>query len=195
MMTICYEYGGNLYVNPTNRCDCACSFCVRNNGSRGSIYADDLWLDREPDRQEILDALLDRLPSGWPELVFCGFGEPTYRLDDIIWVIDRLRQELPSVPPVRLNTNGHANLINGRDVTEDLAGRFDVLSISLNASNCHDYLELMHPREGSAAWDSMLDFTRKASAVVPKVVMTVVNKDKTPEELDACRALCDRLGA
>lgn len=193
MDTICYEYGGNLYVNLTNRCDCACTFCLRNNGARGSIYADDLWLEREPTRQEILDALKQREPEGYPELVFCGFGEPTYRIDDIFWVIDRLK---PKLPPVRINTNGHANLIRGRDVTPELAGRVDTLSISLNASTCQEYLALTRPQAGEAAWEAMLDFTRRAAAYVPKVVMTVVDKgDKSPAEIEACRALCARLGA
>lgn len=193
MDTICYEYGGNLYVNLTNRCDCACTFCLRNNGARGSIYADDLWLEREPTRQEILDALKQREPEGYPELVFCGFGEPTYRIDDIFWVIDQLK---PKLPPVRINTNGHANLIHGRDVTPELAGRVDTLSISLNASTCQEYLALTRPQAGEAAWEAMLDFTRRAAAYVPKVVMTVVDKgDKSPAEIEACRALCARLGA
>ena len=52
METISYEYEGSLYVNLTNRCDCACVFCLRHNGHKGSIYADDLWLEHEPTRQE-----------------------------------------------------------------------------------------------------------------------------------------------
>ena len=78
MMTISYEYEGALYVNLTNRCDCACIFCLRHNGHKGSIYADDLWLEHEPTRQEALDNLLARDFSQYRELVFCGFGEPMY---------------------------------------------------------------------------------------------------------------------
>ncbi|MCD8004807.1 MAG: TatD family nuclease-associated radical SAM protein [Oscillospiraceae bacterium] len=193
MDTICYEYGSNLYVNLTNRCDCACTFCLRNNGAGGSIYADNLWLEREPTRQELVRAIREREPEHYPELVFCGFGEPTCRIDDIFWVIDQLK---PHLPPVRINTNGHANLIHGRDVTPELAGRVDVLSISLNASTCREYLALTRPRAGAAAWDAMLDFTRRAAQYVPKVVMTVVDKgDKSPAEIEACRALCTQLGA
>ena len=58
METITYEYGGGLYVNLTNRCDCACVFCLRHNGHKGSIYADDLWLDHEPTREEAQADLL-----------------------------------------------------------------------------------------------------------------------------------------
>ena len=75
METITYEYEGALYVNLTNRCDCACVFCLRNNGHKGSIYADDLWLEHEPSREEALKDLLSRDLSRYTELVFCGFGD------------------------------------------------------------------------------------------------------------------------
>ncbi|MGM9608441.1 MAG: TatD family nuclease-associated radical SAM protein [Oscillospiraceae bacterium] len=195
METISYEYGDSLYVNLTNRCDCACVFCLRQNGHKGSIYADDLWLDHEPSRQEALDDLLKRDLAAYPEIVFCGFGEPTFRIDDILWLVDEMKKAVPELPPIRINTNGHANLIHGRDVTPELKGRIDVLSISLNGSTCEEYVRVTRPRDGDRAWESMLDFTRKAAQVVPKVVMTIVNKDKTPEEIEACRAMCEELGA
>ena len=139
MMTISYEYEGALYVNLTNRCDCACVFCLRHNGHKGNIYADDLWLDHEPTREEALDDLLRRDYSAYRELVFCGFGEPMFRVDDILWLVDRLKEGVPNLPPVRINTNGHANLIHGRDVTPELAGRIDVLSISqIGRASCRE---------------------------------------------------------
>ncbi|MGN1003903.1 MAG: TatD family nuclease-associated radical SAM protein [Oscillospiraceae bacterium] len=195
METISYEYGDSLYVNLTNRCDCACVFCLRQNGHKGSIYADDLWLDHEPSRQEALDDLLKRDLPSYREIVFCGFGEPTFRIDDILWLVDEMKKAVPALPPIRINTNGHANLIHGRDVTPELAGRIDVLSISLNGSTCEEYVKVTRPRDGDKAWEAMLDFTRKAARVVPKVVMTIVNKDKTPEEIEACRTMCEELGA
>lgn len=195
METISYEYGNSLYVNLTNRCDCDCVFCLRHNGHRGSIYADDLWLDHEPSRREALDDLLKRDLASYPEIVFCGFGEPTYRIDDILWLVDEMKQAVPHLPPIRINTNGHANLIHGRDVTPELAGRVDVLSISLNGSTCEEYVKVTCPRDGDKAWDAMLDFTRRAAQYVPKVVMTIVNKDKSPGEIEACRTLCAELGA
>ena len=195
MMTISYEYEGALYVNLTNKCDCACVFCLRHNGHKGSIYADDLWLEHEPSRQEALDDLLSRDLPSYRELVFCGFGEPAFRIDDICWLVDQLKARVPKLPPVRTNTNGHANLIHGRDVTPELKGRIDTVSISLNSATAEEYCAVTQPRDGIKAWEAMLDFTRKATAFVPHVVMTIVDKDKTPQDIARCRALAERLGA
>ena len=195
METISYEYEGALYGNLTNKCDCSCVFCLRHNGHKGSIYADDLWLDHEPTREEALRDLRGRDLAGYRELVFCGFGEPTFRLDDILWLVDELKRMAPGLPPVRINTNGHANLLHGRNVCPDLQGRIDVLSISLNGSTPEEYLAVTRPRDGILAWEAMLEFTREAVRYVPTVMMTVVDKDKSPEELERCRVLCESLGA
>lgn len=195
MMTITYEYGGSLYVNLTNRCDCACVFCLRHNGNKGSIYADDLWLDREPTREEALADLMGRELERYPEIVFCGFGEPAFRMDDILWLSDQMRERVEKLPPIRINTNGHASLILGRDVTPELQGRIDALSISLNGPNKEKYLEVTRPRDGEKAWDAMLEFTREAAKYVPKVMMTIVDKDLEDGEIDSCRQLAESLGA
>lgn len=194
MMTISYPYEGALYLNLTNRCDCACVFCLRANGHKGSIYADDLWLEHEPSREEILADLDKRDLSQYRELVFCGFGEPTYRIDDAMWLVDELKRRGP-IPPVRINTNGHANLIHGRDVTRSLKGRVDVVSVSLNGPTAERYCAVTRPQAGDAAWEAMLDFTRKAAKVVPDVCMTIVDKDLEPGDLESCKVLAESLGA
>lgn len=195
MQTVTYEYGDSLYVNLTNKCDCRCVFCLRHNGHKGSIYADDLWLEHEPTREETLASLLGRDLPSYRQVVFCGFGEPTYRLDDLLWLVDEMKKAVPYLPPVRINTNGHANLILGRDVTPELKGRIDVLSISLNGGTSEEYTAVTQPRDGGAAWDAMLDFTRRAVAYVPTVMMTIVDQGKTEEDVAVCRALAESLGA
>ena len=195
-MTITYEYEGALYVNLTNRCNCACEFCLRQGKAEGSIYTEDsLWLEREPTREEALDSFLSRDVCAYREIVFCGYGEPTYRLDDLLWLVDRLKERFgDKLPPVRINTNGHANLINGRDVCSELYGRIDTVSISLNATNAADYVALCHPVQGEAAWQAMRDFAWESTAYVPNVVLTIVDKDKTPQEIARCRQIAEGLG-
>ena len=195
-MTITYEYEGALYVNLTNRCNCACEFCLRQGKAEGSIYTEDsLWLEREPTREEALDSFLSRDVCTYREIVFCGYGEPTYRLDDLLWLVDRLKERFgDKLPPVRINTNGHANLINGRDVCSELYGRIDTVSISLNATNAADYVALCHPVQGEEAWQAMRDFAWECTAYVPNVVLTIVDKDKTPQEIERCRQIAEGLG-
>lgn len=195
MMTISYEYEDSLYVNLTNKCDCACVFCLRHNGHKGSIYADDLWLEHEPSRQEALDDLLARDMSRYRELVFCGFGEPMFRWEDDAWLIDELKKRGVKLPPVRINTNGHANRILGRDITPELSGRVDIISVSLNGATQAEYTAVTQPSTGEQGWTDMLEFTKKAAQYVPSVVMTIVNKDKTEADIEACRKLAESLGA
>ena len=95
---------------------------------------------------------------------------------------------------MRINTNGHANLINGRDVCPELKGRIDTLSISLNSDNAADYNALCHPIQGEEAYQAMLDFASEAKHYVPHVVMTIVDKDKTPEEIEHCKQIAADLG-
>ena len=194
-MTISYEYGNALYINLTNRCDCACVFCIRQNGSGGSIYASNLWLEREPTADEAIADLLARDLSSYSEIVYCGFGEPTYRLDDIIKITKTLREKLGDrLPRVRINTNGHADLINGRRTEPELAGVIDALSISLNAPDAEKYVSVTRPKDGVQAYEAMLDFTREAAKYVPDVMMTVVSRDLSESEIKRCREITDSLG-
>ena len=190
-MTITYEYESALYVNLTNKCNCNCEFCLRHGKAQGSIYTEDsLWLEREPTREEALDSFLGRDVCSYREIVFCGYGEPTYRIDEIFALVDDLKEKFgDKLPPVRINTNGHANLINGRNVCPELAGRIHTLSISLNATNAADYVALCHPIQGEAAYQAMLDFARDAVPFVDKVVLTIVDKDKTEEEIENCKRI------
>lgn len=195
-MTITYEYEGALYVNLTNKCNCNCEFCLRHGKAQGSIYTEDsLWLEREPTRQEALDSFLSRDVCSYREIVFCGYGEPTYRLDDLLWLVDELKAlYADKLPPVRINTNGHANLIHGRNVCPELQGRIHTLSISLNSTNAADYVALCHPVQGEVAYQAMLDFAKEAASYVPEVILTIVDKDKTAEEIEQCKAIAAQLG-
>ena len=188
--TITYEYGDNLYVNPTNRCNFNCEFCLRHNqGSGGSIYTHNLWLEREPTREELLASIEGRDLSKYRQLVFVGFGEPTYRFDDICWVIDRMKEHGTKIY-TRIDTNGTGCLINGRDICPDFAGRFDMVSVSLNTDSEEEYNAVCQPRFDHA-YQAMKDFTREVRKYVPTVMMTVVDTTITPEQIERCRRICE----
>ena len=195
-MTITYEYEGALYVNLTNRCNCNCVFCLRHGKAEGSIYTEDsLWLEHEPSHEEAMASFLSRDVPSYREIVFCGYGEPTYRIDEIFALVDELKEKFGhKLPPVRINTNGHANLINGRDVCPELKGRIDTLSISLNADNAAAYAAICLPIQGEAAYQAMLDFAQEAAQFVPHVVFTIVDKDKTEEEIENCKRIAAERG-
>lgn len=192
-MTLAYPVGEALYVNLTNRCPCACEFCIRRNGA-GVYGSDSLWLEREPTVGEVMGALAAAGPSRWREVVFCGYGEPTERLDELLEIARRLKTGR-FAPPIRVNTNGLAYLIAGRPTAARFAGLVDAVSISLNAPTAEEYDRLCHPRWGLRAYDAMLNFASEVRLHVPRVVLTVVaTPDLTPERRRACEAVCARVG-
>ena len=191
-MTITYVFEGSLYVNITNRCPNNCEFCLRQNtdkvGDSGS-----LWLEKEPTKEEIWAEISFRALSAFPEIVFCGYGEPTCRLDDMLWVCSKIRKV--SDIPIRVNTNGLSDLINRRPTAKDFDNLVDIMSISLNASNAKLYDEICHSEFGMQAFDAILSFTKKVSMFVPKVYLSVVNKDTPIHELNECEKICNSIGA
>lgn len=190
-MTITYEYGKNLYVNLTNRCPNRCEFCLRTH-SAGSIYAEDLWLEREPSKEEILEDIKKRDLNQYQQLVFCGYGEPTCRLQDLLWLCDQVKKF--SSIDIRINTNGLSDLINGKHSAAQLDDRVDIVSISLNAPNAEKYEDVCHSEFGLEAFPAILKFAAEAGLYVPKVYMTVV--DTMPQaDIDECRRICEELGA
>lgn len=191
-MTITYVVEeDHLYVNMTNRCPNACGFCVRSLNERKEGEAD-LWLEREPTREEILEHLKEKDLDSYRELIFCGYGEPTCRFDDLVWLCQQVRQI--SCVNIRLNTNGLSDLINGRSTAPELDGLLDSVSISLNASTPEKYQEICHSEFGLEALPAILKFTKTVGLYVPKVYMTVV--DNMPhDEISACERLCHETGA
>ena len=194
MQTVTYLVKNAVYVNLTNRCPCACTFCLRQNGR--SVYgAPDLWLEREPDLDEVVASLETWDWSRFTECVFCGYGEPTERLDVLLAAAEHMKREHPGVR-IRVNTNGLSDLIAGAPTAARFAGRVDCLSISLNTDDAAEYLAVCRPKFGEAAWPAMLKFAEEAVRAVPEVVMTVVGEPVTsPEKQARCRAICERIGA
>ena len=184
--------GKNVYVNMTNRCPCSCVFCLRQTKEQQEDNT--LWLkEGEPSVEEVLDLFSHYDLSVIGELVFCGFGEPLERLEDVCQVIDVLKRQYPELK-VRVNTIGLANLIYEKDVTPQLKGRFDTVSISLNAPDAEEFLELTRSRYGLPSYEAMKEFAVLAHRYVPNVVMTVVEQVMPEEKIAVCRRICDELG-
>lgn len=184
--------GKNIYVNMTNKCPCNCVFCLRH--IKDLREDSTLWLkDGEPDVESVLSLFAEYDLSVINELVFCGYGEPLERLADVCTVIDSLKETYPSLK-VRVNTIGLANLIYGRDVTPELKGRVDTISISLNAPNAEEFYELTRSRFGLESYEALKEFAVLAKSYVPNVVMTVVEKVMPEEKIAMCQKICDDLG-
>ena len=191
-MTATYRVGDGLYVNLTNRCPCACTFCIRQNGD-GVYGSDSLWLEREPTADEVCESIEANL-GACRELVFCGYGEPTERLDTLLEVAARFRK-MHSDIPIRVNTNGLSDLIAGAPTAHRFKGLVDTVSISLNAPTAEEYVAFCRPKFGAAAYPALLKFAEEVKGFVKDVVLTVVGtEDLTSEKEAACRRVAAEHG-
>ncbi|MBU1626280.1 YchF/TatD family DNA exonuclease [bacterium] len=186
---ITYLIGRSVYLNITNECSNNCIFCVR--GEKDFLRGHFLWLSREPEINEIIRALsnLEKrdILAGLEEVVFCGYGEPTLRMDAIIAVSNWLKKKGMKI---RLNTNGHGCLINNRNILPELSGLIDVMSVSLNAENAEFYNKICRPDNPERAYNSVKDFILESKKYISEVVATVVD---IPEiDLYACRNVAEK---
>jgi TatD DNase family protein len=181
-----YPVGGNLYINLTNRCSADCLFCPRRTDRR--LHGQDLTLLREPSPDEVLDAVGD--PRRYPEIVFCGFGEPTLRLPALLAIGRALKRRGGKV---RVNTNGLADLVYGRDILPECAGAVDEWSVSLNTADADQYDDLVRPATGPGALAAVTAFVARAAQAGFTVTTTAVNLSEV--DLNAVAKLSERLGA
>lgn len=188
-MNIAYNYQNNLYINLTNRCTNKCKFCIRFTPS--GVDGIDLWLEHEPEVQEVIAALEEKNFKTFDEIIFCGYGEPTMRWEVLIASAKYIKEN--SNVKIRLNTNGHANRIAGRDITPLMEGLIDVISISLNAENAEKYNEICICDYGEEGFSEMLDFAKKASRYIPEVVLSVVDVIGD-EAIEKCRKIAEETG-
>ena len=192
MNTILYEVHNNLYVNLTNKCPCACTFCLRqtrdhmeNSGS--------LWLEHTPESSEVLAEFKNFHMDRYEEVVFCGFGEPTQALDVLLETAKYVKDTYHK--PIRINTNGLGDLVNQKEIAPLFEGLIDTVSISLNTPDEEEYMKLVRPKFGAGSFQAMLDFAKKCTGYVPKVVMTTVATTLTKEQEEQCARICREIGA
>ena len=183
---VLYDYASGLYVNLTNRCPCRCEFCIRDMvDSLGD--ADSLWLKREPTVEEVKEMLGQWKLSNYTELVFCGYGEPMKRLEDVLQLCRYVKETTHL--KTRINTNGLSDLLHGRRTAPELSGLVDAISISLNAASAEKYDRLCHPKFGLEAWPAILRFTEEVKQYVPDVTMSVVGGTIPEEDVEVCRQI------
>lgn len=187
---ILYTYKNNVYLNITNKCPCACTFCIRSQKNAiGS--ADNLWLEHNPDFNEVKKAIDNFDFTGYNEIIFCGYGEPTNAFDLLVKVSQYIRSQMKI--KIRVNTNGLGSLINERDISQELCQNVDAVSISLNCSNEEEYNRVVRPKFGIKSYSAMLDFASKCKKYTDDVKFSVV--DVIGEnEISKCQKIADDLG-
>ena len=180
-----YTLDGNLYVNLTNKCSNACDFCVRNE--RTSYYGNYLWLKNgDPTVEKVIAAAngfgdLTR----FKEAVFCGFGEPTYKVAEMLALCDYFHEKGLKT---RLNTNGQGNLVNKRDIVPELKGKIDFVNISLNASCAEKYQKICRSQFGESGFETMIEFAklcRRNGVACRFSIVDCIGE----EEVEACKRL------
>jgi TatD DNase family protein len=181
--TITYRIRDSLYLNITNRCTNKCSFCIRFRSD--FVKGHRLRLKEEPTPEEIIDAIGD--PKDYEEVVFCGYGEPLMRLDEVKRVAAWVKEHGGRV---RVNTNGHGNLIHRRNILPELEGLVDTISVSLDAQDSATYDKLCAPAF-PGAFDEVLNFIREAKKHIPDVQATVVEMEGV--DVEKCKAIADEL--
>jgi TatD DNase family protein len=187
-----YVLGDALYVNLTSACTLACVFCPKIRDGNWIVGGWDLRLDRPATADEAWEQLQAVGLEGRPEVVFTGLGEPTRRLGVLLEVARRLKGA--GVRRVRVDTDGLANLREGRDVTPDLAAAgVDAVVVSLNAPDAATYARLCPSRYGEAAWQGARDFIRAALRHLAEVQASFVAVPGLDRE--ACRREAEGLGA
>ncbi len=164
---IAYKIRNSLYLNITRRCNADCVFCDRKGDA--VVKGHNLRIEEEPTVPEIIESVGD--PRMYDEIVFCGYGEPTIRLDAVKAVSKWVKEKGGMV---RLNTDGHGDVINKRNIAPELAGLIDTVSISLNSLDPVQYGELMQI-DGEQYHRAMIDFALEVKKYVNEVVMTVVD--------------------
>ena len=182
---IAYVIRNSLYLNITNRCTNSCTFCAKFRDF--TVKGHQLCLEREPSKEEVLKAIGN--PSSYDEVVFCGYGEPLLRLALVKEIAAELKQQGITV---RINTDGQANLVHGRNILPELEGLVDAISVSLNAPDAATYQEICQSEFGESGYDALKEFLVEAKKHIPSVTATAVTLPGI--DIDACRKVADELG-
>jgi TatD family-associated radical SAM protein len=183
---ISYKIRNSLYLSVNDRCTLVCEFCPKTKGET-KVHEYDLKIEHRPEFEEVVKSVGD--PSVYDEIVFCGYGEPTLRLNLVLAVAKWVKEHGGRV---RINTDGLANLVHKRNVLPEMQGVIDSLSISMNAQNEAVYNQHCQPQlEGS--YDAMLEFLKLAPKYIKTVVASAID-GLEGVDIDKCREIAQSLG-
>lgn len=189
MADILYTYKNQVYLNITNKCDCSCTFCIRTTKDTVGD-ATDMWFKEDPSLEDIKAAIDNFDFTGYDEIVYCGYGEPTCALDNLLASAKYAKEKLGI--RIRLNTNGLCNLYHKRNIIPELSKVIDSVSISLNAPTAEKYQAVTRPQFENAFKD-MLEFAKEAKDVFDHAQLSIV--DVLPaDEIKACQKIADEIG-
>ncbi|MCX5781664.1 MAG: TatD family nuclease-associated radical SAM protein [Elusimicrobia bacterium] len=167
-MTIVYKFYNSLYINLTNRCTNACPYCIKSKW-KGKFRGNDLYLKKEPTSEEVIKSIKD--PKLFKEIVFCGYGEPLLKLEEVKEISKWIKSQGGKV---RINTSGQANLYYKKNILPELKDLVDAVSISLNGTDKKEYNELNKSIYGEKAFDGVIKFIKESKKYIPEVVITAV---------------------
>lgn len=188
-MTILYDYKESLYVNITNKCPCSCVFCIRKETDHVG-NSDSLWLDHEPTVEEVKNEFKKFNLENYDEIVFCGYGEPLVRINEVIEIAKYIRSI--SDLKIRINTNGLSDLIHNKKTAILLKDKIDSVSISLNAPNKIRYNEVTKPKFGEKSFDALLNFAEDCKDYIEEVNFSVVDEINN-DEIEEAQKLADKM--
>ena len=197
MSNLVYFLGQKAYINITNACTNACKFCVRD--IKDDVKGANLWLDVQNVKaddviQQIKNSAQKVLEGG--EIVFCGYGEPLIKFEEVKKICQYVRKEMPELK-IRINRNGHGDFVNKKNIVLELKRLIDSISISLNAQDEELYNKISQPKfEG--AYEAMLDFARECVKCGIDTTMSVVSKFREDEyklDIEKCEQIAHNIGA
>lgn len=190
--TIVYELYGKTYINLTNSCTNECEFCIRD--IKDNVVGNNMWLEHDNIiGDDVIEALVANKDNLKDEIVYCGYGEPTLRLSALIKSAKFIKENFKN-KKIRLNTNGHGNLVYKADIVPQLAQYIDSVSISLNAQDEKTYNQISKPKIKNA-YQGMLDFVKKCKENGIDTTVTVVTHFKDYEiDVEKCRQIANDLG-
>ena len=190
--TIVYELYGKTYINLTNSCTNECEFCIRD--IKDNVVGNNMWLEHDNIiGDDVIEALVANKDNLKDEIVYCGYGEPTLRLSALIKSAKYIKENFKN-KKIRLNTNGHGNLVYKADIVPQLAQYIDSVSISLNAQDEKTYNQISKPKIKNA-YQGMLDFVKKCKENGIDTTVTVVTHFKDYEiDVEKSRQIAQALG-